>query len=369
MRIALIAACLLIGIPLGGCASGPQGGLLRPMKHPAGLMKTITILAATTRAPATPEEPGAIYNGERGDALTFAELEINIPLDREKGKLEIAEGEPDPRIHFALVASRPITLEQFKAALHDPSRYGGLPRRALVFTHGYNTKFDAAVFRFAQIAADMDFKGVPVLFSWPSRGIIRDYGYDRDSVAYSRDAQQFTMTTVAEDKAISGLDIFAHSMGNWLTMETLRQMSIQDEKVVRPKIGTVVMAAPDIDMDVFKTQTGRIGPLKSKLVIYASTDDRALALSQFLFGGKARVGNTGDLSEFKKLGIEAHDLSAVESGAFEKHGKAFGDPNTIASIGQMVADRTEDSPNLVHAVGGVLTLPVRMLGLSNQNSQ
>lgn len=370
MRLARTIAVVVLGLLATACGGGPQGGLLRPLKHPLPLSKTITILAATTRAPAGNLEPGAIYNGERGDALTFAELEINIPLDRDKGRLEIAEeGEPDPRRQFALISSRTLTHDEFKAALRDPGRYGGIPRRALVFTHGYNTRFDAAVFRFAQIAADMDFKGVPVLFSWPSRGIIRDYAYDRDSAAYSRDAQQFTLASIAEEKSISGIDIFAHSMGNWLTMETLRQMSIQDEKVTRNKIGRVVMAAPDIDMDVFKTQAGRIGPLKSKLVIYASTDDRALALSQFLFGGKARVGNTTDLEEFRKMGIEAHDLSAVESSAFEKHGKAFADPTTIASIGQLVADRSEDKQTLAQSVGGVLTLPVRMLGLGHATSQ
>ena len=38
---------------------------------------------------------------------------------------------------------------------------------AVVFVHGYNTAFDYAVYRTAQIAYDLKFDGVPFLFSWP----------------------------------------------------------------------------------------------------------------------------------------------------------------------------------------------------------
>ena len=42
----------------------------------------------------------------------------------------------------------------------------------------------------------------------------------------------------------------AHSMGTWLAVETLRQMAIRDGRVP-VKIQQVILASPDLDVDVF----------------------------------------------------------------------------------------------------------------------
>jgi hypothetical protein len=44
-----------------------------------------------------------------------------------------------------------------------------------------------------------------------------------------------------------------------------------------------------------------------------------------------------DLAQFEALGIKAHDLSDVKGGVGKNHGKAFGDPETIAQIGSAMA--------------------------------
>ena len=53
--------------------------------------------------------------------------------------------------------------------------------QVLVFIHGFNDRFEDAVFRFAQVVHDSDAPVVPVLFTWPSRGSVLAYGYDRES--------------------------------------------------------------------------------------------------------------------------------------------------------------------------------------------
>jgi esterase/lipase superfamily enzyme len=210
-------------------------------------------------------------------------------------------------------------------------------RRALVFTHGYNTQFDEAVVRLAQIVDDTGYGGLPVLFSWPSRGEVRDYGYDKDSANFSRDAMAELLARLARDPGIDGIDVFAHSMGNWLTLESLRQLAIAKDEKTLARLGTIVLAAPDVDMDVFRTQIARLRPLTSRIVLYASRDDYALGLSRRLFGGKIRAGENTDLGQFRGLGIEAHDLSAVAGGVGRNHNKAFGDGTTIATIGRAIA--------------------------------
>ena len=60
--------------------------------------------------------------------------------------------------------------------------------QVLVFVHGFNNRFEDAVFRFAQIIHDSRADVAPVLFTWPSKGSVFAYGYDRESANYSRDA-------------------------------------------------------------------------------------------------------------------------------------------------------------------------------------
>src|SRR5690606_30137597 len=134
------------------------------------------------------------------------------------------------------------------------SRLNSTPhRRVLVFVHGYNTRFEEAVYRFAQIVHDSRAPALPVLFTWPSRGRLLEYAYDRESANYSRDALEAILQTMAKDKAVGEISILAHSMGNWVTLEALRQMSIRNG-ALSPKIKSVMLAAPDVDVDVFRRQ-------------------------------------------------------------------------------------------------------------------
>ena len=97
----------------------------------------------------------------------------------------------------------------------------------LIFVHGYNNRFGDAVFRFAQLVHNSDADVTPILFTWPSRGSLLAYGYDRESAALSRDAFEQLLDMLIRDPAVGKVDILAHSMGNYLTLETLRQMAIR----------------------------------------------------------------------------------------------------------------------------------------------
>ncbi|TCR64575.1 alpha/beta hydrolase [Bosea sp. BK604] len=344
------AALVGLGLVLAGCA-GPGRGLLVPVAAEPGIGHARTILAVTTRSPASDEPPGYLFSGERGDATRFASLTLSLPPERAAGSAPTDADHPDPARHIVLTASRGLERAEFTALARGPVR-----RRALVFTHGYNTQFDAAAIRFAQIVDDTGFEGLPILFSWPSRGGISDYGYDKDSANYSRDAMENLLATLARQPGISGIDIFAHSMGNWLTMETLRQLAIARDQKTLSRLGTIVLAAPDVDMDVFRTQIARLGPLAAHMVVYASKDDYALQLSRRLFGGKIRAGENTDLAQFRALGLAAHDLSTVEGGIGRNHGKAFGDGATIAQIGATLSAGQSARPAGQLLAGGLQTL-------------
>ncbi len=338
----LAVCCLLLAFP--ACAGGDGTGLLVPLGDDAPAGRVLTIFGATSRSEAGEDKPGTMFGGTRADGLNFVSFRISVPPDRKTGELSVDAQKPDPKKHFVLLSSQRLSLPEFTGRLRQAAQERPVAdRRALVFTHGFNTRFDDAVFRFAQIVEDTGFKGVPILFSWPSRGSSTDYGYDRDSATFSRDQFELLLTGLGNEKSITSIDIFAHSMGNWLTLETLRQASIANNKSATGKIVRVVLAAPDVDMDVFRTQISRMGVLASKFVLYASSDDKALQLSQFLFGGMRRAGENTDIAEFKRLGIEAHDLSGVPGAFGKNHGKAFNDAETVRGIGSVLNERGHEA--------------------------
>lgn len=330
----LLAVALCFGV--SACASGDKGYLVA-LEDTSKVKKTRTVLAVTTRTPADAGKPGEIFSGERGWELRYLSLTLSMPPNRPMGSLPAHSEKPDPEKHIALVSSKELSQEQFKALLKT-SPFS--KKRALVFTHGFNTLFDDAVIRFAQIVEDTQFSGMPVLFSWPSRGSITDYGYDKDSANFSRDGMESVLQTLAREPNLAGVDIFAHSMGNWLTLETLRQLAIANDTKTLNLLRSIVLASPDVDMDVFRTQIARLGQLKGKIMLYASRDDHALQASRHLFGNKIRAGENTDLAQFKALGIEAHDLSDFKGGVGQNHGKIFADSAAIAQVGTAMMQGT-----------------------------
>src|SRR5205823_6706836 len=58
------------------------------------------------------------------------------------------------------------------------------------------------------------------------------------------------------------------------------------------KLGTVVLAAPDLDMDVViqRMFTARLGNVPERAAIYVCKEDKALGISNWLFGGLNRLG-------------------------------------------------------------------------------
>ena len=148
-------------------------------------------------------------------------------------------------------------------------------RRVLVFVHGFNTSFESALFSFAQIVHDSKADVTPVLFTWPSRGSVFEYKYDRESANFSRDALEKLLNRLIKSPNVDEVTVLAHSMGAWLATESLRQMAIREGRIP-DKIGAVILAAPDLDVDVFRAQLNSLGKPRPRFIVFVSQRDRAL---------------------------------------------------------------------------------------------
>lgn len=283
-----------------------------------------------------------MFSGERGSSVSFADIAISIPPDANRaiGEVQWPEGPtPDPWRQFTVVEASVLSREAAIAAFN--ARIRKTPQRqVLVFVHGFNTRFEEAVYRFAQIVHDSEANVTPVLFTWPSRGRLLQYGYDHESANFSRDALEKLLQALQRDPNVGEISILAHSMGNWVTLEALRQMAIRDRGLA-PKIRNVMLAAPDVDFDVFRRQIAQIGARSSIFTLFASREDEALAASR-RFWGNTRLGAVDpNVEPFRDVldedRIKVVDLTAIASSDPLGHSTFASSPQVVRSIGVRLA--------------------------------
>jgi hypothetical protein len=80
------------------------------------------------------------------------------------------------------------------------------------------------------------------------------------------------------------VNILAHSMGNWVTVEAFQQMKLTGDVKDKSKIGVILLAAPHLDFDVFKSQLRSFGKIEHPCYVILSRDDKALGISSFIAG-------------------------------------------------------------------------------------
>jgi esterase/lipase superfamily enzyme len=322
----------------------PPEGVLAPVPQTAADATEVSIMVATTRAPS--DDPGLLYSGERGARIDFNEIVVSIPPDsrRKIGEVQWPKKiPPDPERDFATLSAKQMDSVAEVEAWYDRNR--SPTGRLLVFVHGFNTRYESAVYRFAQIAHDSKTDATPVMFTWPSRGNVFDYGYDKESTNYSRSALELLLTGAVAVPEIKEITILAHSMGTWLTVESLRQMAIRNGGIPA-KISDVILASPDLDVDVFQQQIVDMGAKRPKFTVFVSKDDRALTLSRRISGNVDRLGQI-DISNpvyresLERSGITVLDLSALQVGDSLNHSKFAESPEVVRLLGQrLIAGQT-----------------------------
>lgn len=337
----IAASFFLALLILSGCGGGDSAHRLLDVvaAEPDARLGPHRIFVVTTRAKA--DDHKEVFSGERSIEPNFARVDVTIPRSHTPGRLEQprSSARRDPARHFAAgEVALYRSQEGFSAALHESLQH--TDGRALIFVHGYRTPFDSSVYRAAQIVHDSGYKGTPVLFSWASTGRTVDYIYDNNSATVARDGLEKTLRLLRASGA-KRIDIVAHSMGNWLTMEALRQFALARDRDITRTLGDIILASPDIDVDVFKSQLRRIGKPDRPFFVIVSRDDRALLASSIIAGNRPRVGDYGDDKDLASLGVTVIDLSGISSGDSLNHAKFADNPLMVQLLGQRLNEDDE----------------------------
>lgn len=356
---------VLLSVPLLLCACARPGPSTLQVVRPLEGAKQVLILVASDRQPAN--DRFGSFSAGRSETLHYREVVVSIPPGHRPAEIEWPSGSPDPAKSFAVVRGRELSREEFVNRARGGGRAAGAGSVGL-FVHGYNYTYQEALFRLAQMAGDSDIKDVPILFDWPSQGSLTGYLSDRDSAAFARD----DLAGVLADLSKGGVrtTILAHSVGSWLAIEAVRQLHLSGQLHVLNQIDQIVLAAPDIDVDLLDRDLATTGRLEKPIVILAAKDDRALAISRQLSGAAAETGALDvedprtialarkdnlqiiDISKFPATDGTNHDRFAALAAVYPQLAKAGRQTNAIAGTGSLI----------LNGVGAVVSAPFRVGG-------
>jgi esterase/lipase superfamily enzyme len=337
---------------LATCQTKSHDGLLAPVAASALAAATVDVHVATTRLRS---DKAYSFSFGRSHVLNYQHVSVSIPPNHQEGQLEWPRQIPGRAdTEFAALSNRAISVEGFEQQVAAKAAAGD--GEVTLFVHGFNTTYEQAVLRLAQLSFDAGASGAAVLFAWPSRGRVLDYMTDRESATFSRDRLELVLRGLAQQPEVRRINLLAHSMGAFLAMETLRQAKLRGDGEFSGKLNAVVLAAPDIDLDVFRTQLEVIGKREHPTILLISKDDRALSLARTLTGAVERVGVVHTDSreaqdEIVRLGLTVIDLTAVQISGRDKHDKFAMMPGTLRFIGGLLGDKNATGHGKINIFG------------------
>jgi esterase/lipase superfamily enzyme len=365
LRIAL-ASLALWAMVLAGCSRPPDIIGVDNPAVPVAAVPEVTrqnLFIVSTREPSV--ELGAFLSAGRAQELTLASVTVTIPPTHIVGEIERPTRlPPDPRTEFTVVEPAFYRADAaFVAQINrELARRPRADRQLLVFAHGYNNTATDGVLRLAQFVEDSGFKGVPILFTWASAARTPRYVYDMNSALVARGKVKELADIVSRTRADSA-DILAHSMGTLLIMEGLVDLEQAGTLGRRGAINHIMLASPDIDIDLFRTQLNQLPrEIREKIFVLVSRDDRALRASSVLAGGVPRVG-MADSEELEGLGLTVIDMSEIDDSSAGSHAKFAGSPEVVRLIGAALTEVGRfDAGNTPGLRDLLATTPIRIFG-------
>jgi esterase/lipase superfamily enzyme len=192
-------------------------------------------------------------------------------------------------------------------------------KEIMVYVHGTKVDFANATILTAEIDhfAGRDFIGLA--FAWPSHQNILLYlsGTDvRRALNSAKDLQKL-LVLLAKYTDAKHINILSYSAGGRVTSKALFEMRqvfselSSEELKDKFRLGAVVFAAADVEVDKFLFRLPAISDLADQVVITVTDDDNALKAAKKFMHGAVRAG-TEEAEILEEQFIVNHNLLNVE---------------------------------------------------------
>lgn len=275
--------------------------------------RTVEVFDTFALVPDTP------FETRSGDTLIYGTALATVPVKRKaSGRIYRPRKisgrliqKLDPSKHYVFWSYDQLTEDAFGEALQQADS-------AFVFVHGFNVSFENAILRAAQLREDGGFDGQALVFSWPTQhydgGLPeREYKASRIEARKARVFFKEFMQTVRANGPRGKVHIIAHSMGNYMMKDVLRELNDERKQRVSQDcaveqrandgldlntvgvagstdvencefggrdFGEIIFAAPDVERSEFVEMVESIDGLGRGLTLYASSKDIAMNISK-----------------------------------------------------------------------------------------
>ncbi|MNS95375.1 hypothetical protein D3C72_1296310 [compost metagenome] len=290
------------------------------------------VLFGTDRGKLNPGNK-AIFGRDRSDIIHYGKCYVSIPFGHTLGAVERPEWKrfelrAKPEKHVVLLEVETSTREKFFSEVGNRIAESK-KKQAFVFIHGYNVSFEDAALRTAQVSHDLQFKGAPVFFSWPSSGTLSGYTHDETKIDWAtKDIKNF-LKDFAENSGADEIHLIGHSMGNRGLTKALQEL-IVESPILISRIAEIILTAPDIDSEIFKRDIApALTVANTPVTLYASSDDKALLASKKIHG-EHRAGDTSG-GVLVMPGVETIDATGVDT-SFLGHSYFSGTRTVLSDI-------------------------------------
>jgi esterase/lipase superfamily enzyme len=352
---------------------------------PENRQADMQILYATDRAPAGDSEAGPRYGVQRSPSMAFGEATVSLdPSPTWEELVRAAGSKPDGKryslnvskvhevskvlvtpasleVHQGQLRFRPDVEEQFARQREQildmvRSHLAQTARKdVFIFIHGVDNTFESAVCRAAIMWHYIGRQGVFLAYAWPAGlGGAMGYFYDRESGEYTVLHLKRVLKALAECPEVERIHVIAHSRGGDVSTTALRELNLEYRaRGLDPqkelKLETLVLAAADLDVGVFglRMLIENMAVVARHFVVYSSTKDMAVALSDWLFHSRSRLGvvSMNDIDPairelFAQLpGVELVQCSV--SGYGTSHDYLFTNPGALSDLILVLRDRRD----------------------------
>lgn len=338
----------------------------------------ISVLYITDRVPESQEPGNWQYGPERSRSAAFGEAIVQMGEDMTWDQIVQAsrQAKRQPEVELNINATRelsrfgqtpptlvlndmqleannnhpvnPVQTRAEQAFREELSRRLALtPRKEVfIYVHGFANTFEDAVYVTAEMWHFLGREGVPICYTWPAGiGGVKAYEYTLASTQFTVYHFKQALRLIASCPEVEKVHIIAHSRGTAVTTATIRELHLEIRSTADTqktlKLGTLILAAADMDLDVViaRNATERIARATEHAVIYISSTDKALAFSNWLFGGQSRLGaldiNIFDPAELNVLRtsrrLQIIDARLAKPGAFG-HGYFHENPGVSSDL-------------------------------------
>ena len=312
---------LLLLVFLSGCGSSSNAvERAKTEDEKQQISQKVRVYYGTDRKPSEEADAGAeLFSNQRnGQGFSYGISDVILPNDRKLGELlrpslwRLEFGEKRGK-HVVMEQTSHLRREQFFANMKNLLAQKKNPE-VFVFVHGYNVTFAEAALRTAQMATDMKFDGVAILYSWPSQGSVSGYPADEGTVEWTQPHLVAFLNDLRTLTGAQSIQVIAHSMGNRPAVRAFLDLVERLPEKEQRRFPNLILTAPDIDSDIFRDQlVPRLTRLPTRITLYISANDEALNASR-RFHNSPRIGWLPANGQPPILdGVETIDVSNVDS--------------------------------------------------------